>query len=63
MAAGTIVHRKAVAAPMACRANGLRAAESCILPAGRAMLIAILPEHDPEKWKPVFRKDHAPLRY
>jgi hypothetical protein len=18
-------------------------------------------EHDPEKWKPVFRKDHAPL--
>ena len=19
------------------------------------------PEHDPEKWKPVFRKDHAPL--
>jgi hypothetical protein len=20
----------------------------------------ITPEHDPEKWKPVFRKDHAP---
>jgi hypothetical protein len=20
------------------------------------------PEHDPEKWKPVFRKDHAPLK-
>jgi hypothetical protein len=19
-------------------------------------------EHDPEKWKPVFRKDHAPLK-
>jgi hypothetical protein len=20
-------------------------------------------EHDPEKWKPVFRKDHAPPKY
>jgi len=23
--------------------------------------MAIHPEHDPEKWAPVFRKDHAPL--
>jgi hypothetical protein len=26
----------------------------------RDMLVAL--EHDPEKWNPVFRKDHAPLK-
>jgi hypothetical protein len=29
----------------------------CLLPR-RGML----PEHDPEKWMPVFRKDRAPLK-
>ena len=28
----------------------------------RQLSSTALLEHDPEKWKPVFRKDHAPLR-
>ncbi len=27
------------------------------------IVIRAVAEHDPQKWKPVFRKDHAPLRY
>jgi hypothetical protein len=27
----------------------------------RAVAIGLL-EHDPEKWRPVFRKDHAPSK-
>jgi hypothetical protein len=28
----------------------------------RRLAILFLFEHDPEKWHPVFRKDHAPLK-
>jgi hypothetical protein len=28
----------------------------------RRLAVLFLFEHDPEKWNPVFRKDHAPLK-
>jgi hypothetical protein len=32
--------------------------DSCLQPLGAERL----QEHDPEKWRPVFRKDHAPTK-
>jgi hypothetical protein len=28
----------------------------------RLLTETAVPEHDPEKWTPVFRKDHAPIK-
>jgi hypothetical protein len=36
-----------------------RPAKGYMRTAGRRRRRAAVPEHDPEKWKPVFRKDHA----
>jgi hypothetical protein len=33
----------------------------CAIPKLPSSFIPLL-EHDPEKWKPVFRKDHAPTK-
>jgi hypothetical protein len=39
-------------------ANQTPVPEVAAAPAGLRLL-----EHDPEKWRPVFRKDHAPSEY
>jgi hypothetical protein len=36
-----------------------RPAKGYMRTAGRRRRRPAVPEHDPEKWKPVFRKDHA----
>jgi hypothetical protein len=38
------------------------AARSGLPSPGATPFSTCLPEHDPEKWKPVFRKDHAPAK-
>jgi hypothetical protein len=48
--------------PAAVAAGNAGAADLRVPESGRARLLRARSEHDPEKWTPVFRKDHAPAK-